>query len=88
MDGDEYEMVVWEPREDLNCAIVGIGRRCGQDDVLVYDRRKLIQAFMDQGMTSEEASEWISFNIEGAYVGETTPIIMEPIDNGKSDSDS
>jgi hypothetical protein len=26
-------------------------------------------------MTSEEAREYIEFNIEGAYVGEATPII-------------
>ena len=27
-------------------------------------------------MTDEEAIEWIAFNIEGAYVGLATPIIM------------
>ena len=27
-------------------------------------------------MTSDEALEYIEFNIEGAYVGEQTPIVM------------
>jgi len=31
------------------------------------------------GMTEEEAIEFIDFNIVGAYVGESTPIIMWPI---------
>ena len=29
-------------------------------------------------MSLEEALEYISFNIEGAYVGEATPIIVWP----------
>ena len=43
---------------------------------LIYDGEKLIEVFMSDGMTREEAIEWISFNIEGAYVGPATPIIM------------
>jgi hypothetical protein len=44
--------------------------------VTVYDRDQLILAFMEDGMTEDEASEYISFNIEGAYVGEATPLVM------------
>jgi len=45
-------------------------------DTLIYSGHKLVEIFMDEGMTDEEALEWISFNIEGAYMGPTTPIIM------------
>jgi hypothetical protein len=31
-------------------------------------------------MTQEEAFEFVEFNIEGAYVGEETPIIVWPGD--------
>jgi hypothetical protein len=41
----------------------------------VYDGDKMVEHFMEQGMTEEEAHEWIDFNVEGAYVGESTPII-------------
>ncbi len=33
------------------------------DGVLVYSYSKLIQQFVDDGMTDEEAVEWIDFNI-------------------------
>jgi hypothetical protein len=58
-------------------AIVGVGCRCGQPLVVVYDRDKLIQHFHKEGMTLEEAEEWVSYNIEGAWLGEGTPVIME-----------
>jgi hypothetical protein len=46
----------------------------------IYDGPMIIEAMVEQdGMTEEEAIEYIDFNIVGAYVGETTPIIMWPI---------
>ena len=38
-------------------AIIGIGNRCGQLDILAYDVNKCIKILMAQGMTEEEA--WI-----------------------------
>lgn len=34
---------------------------------------------MDDGMDIEEAHEFIAFNIQGAYVGPNTPIIVWPV---------
>ena len=31
------------------------------------------------GMTREEAIEWMEFNVVGAWVGETTPIFVHEI---------
>jgi hypothetical protein len=42
----------------------------------VYSGNKMVEIFVSQGMTEEEALEWISFNVEGAYVGESTPIVF------------
>ena len=45
-------------------------------EVLVYDADKMVENLTEEGMTPEEAQEYITFNIEGAYVGEDTPIIV------------
>lgn len=46
------------------------------DQVVAYDYEKMVEAFMRQGMSYDEAVEHISFNIEGAWVGDLTPIIV------------
>ena len=48
-------------------------------DTLIYNGNTLIALLMyDSKMTRDEAEEYISYNIEGAYVGEATPIIVWP----------
>ena len=41
----------------------------------------LLDAIMDEGITYADALEYIDFNIEGAYVGKDTPMIMWPIED-------
>ena len=49
---------------------------------IVYSGEKIIQQLMDtDGMDEEEAEEYCSYNIEGAYVGPHTPIIVWPYDD-------
>ena len=60
-------------------AILGpacIWRGSSRVDVLVYDAELIRESLMRDGMTSEDAREFIEFNIEGAYVGEDTPILV------------
>ena len=46
----------------------------------VYSVIKIIQIFMERdGMTHEEAIEWMEYNVVGAWVGETTPIFVHEI---------
>jgi len=59
--------ILWD---GLNESIIGFS----PDGVAVYDIEKMITHFQSQGMTREEAQEWVDFNILGAYVGELTPI--------------
>ena len=48
-------------------------------DTLIYNGDALVGILIsDSGMGYEEALEYISYNIEGAYVGNTTPIIVWP----------
>ena len=50
-------------------------------DTLIYDGDMITTILIhESGMSAEEALEYISYNIEGAYVGKTTPIIVWPCD--------
>ena len=50
------------------------------DSRLVYDADKIRDILMKDGMDYEEAREFIEFNIEGAYVGPQTPVLVWPGD--------
>ena len=88
IDRETFEEICHEERlklwADCDEAIVGIAtkRDSYSQPLVVYDRDKLVENFMKKdGMTFDEAEEWVSFNIEGAYIGETTPLILERIEN-------
>ena len=49
-------------------------------EVLVYDAELIRHNLVIGGMTSEEAREYIEFNIEGAYLGPDGPILVWPED--------
>ena len=57
-------------------AAIGIGYRCGQPDIMVYDYELVIECLKDDGMNDEEAQEWMDYNILGGWIGEQTPIIV------------
>jgi hypothetical protein len=49
--------------------------------VLVYDAEAIRDMLMKRdGMEADEAREFIEFNIEGAYMGPDTPILVWPDD--------
>jgi hypothetical protein len=58
----------------LGPAMVWLGH--SRAEVLVYDGETIRQNLIDEGMPMDEAREYIEFNIEGAYVGEGTPVIV------------
>lgn len=76
MYGDILDGTMLLDPEKFDHCIVGVANRCGMQSCVVYDRDKLMELLQSEGMTHEEADEYISYNIEGAYVGETTPLIM------------
>lgn len=63
-------------------AIIGpafIWRDQTQVQVLVYDAEKIRNILMTRdGMDSDEAREFIEFNIEGGYLGIETPVLVWP----------
>lgn len=72
LNGDETVQLA----DGFEDAFVGIGRKFGIPSA-IYDKFKCIQILIDDGMSEEEADEYFSFNTEGAYVGENTPIFLE-----------
>ena len=72
-------------------AIVGpasIWRSNSMVSVLVYDAEVMRSILMNRdGMSAEDAREFIEFNIEGAYIGEDTPVLVWPDDIYWEDED-
>ena len=58
-------------------ALIGTVSRFGMETVALYDRTKIIEVLMRDGLTWEEAEEHFSFNIIGAWAGENTPAFSE-----------
>jgi hypothetical protein len=74
---DEYpDLLVMDP-EYLDAAIVGVVTRIGLEAVC-YDMDKVIRLLVEHdGMTEDDAMEYIDFNMRGAWVGEHTPVFLE-----------
>ena len=49
-----------------------------QHDVYVYSGEQLMGNLIAGGMDPDEAAEFIDYNIECAYMGPETPLIMWP----------
>ena len=62
--------------DGLDDAIIGYGQQFLKEPLLVYDYDKCVEIFMAQGMSHEEAVEWMEFNVVNAYYGEGTPIFI------------
>lgn len=57
--------------------MVGVGYRCGSEPVAVLDFDKMVECLMHRdGMSTEDASEFIAYKIMNAWVGEETPFIL------------
>ena len=66
--------------DGFNGAILYIGRRFN-DEVVVYDYDKCVDILVKRdGMGTDDAIEWIEYNMVGAYLGEGTPIFVSPSD--------
>lgn len=65
--------------------IAGVVHRCGQPTIICYDKEKVLEQLMDDGMTDEEAIEYFEYNQIGAWVGEQTPCFISPFDKEELD---
>lgn len=61
--------------DGLDDAIIGVGARCGQPDIVAYNVEKVLEILVARDeMTYEEALEFYELNIAGAWVGDQTPL--------------
>lgn len=65
----------------MDAALVGLVTARGKEPVTCYDRDSVIDILMGDGMDRDEAEEFFSFNIEGAYMGPETPVFMTSAKN-------
>lgn len=66
--------------DGFESALVGVGQRCGQPDLAVYSIPLALGILVDRdGMTIAEAREHLDFNVLGAWVGDRTPIWIDPM---------
>lgn len=58
-------------------AYIGFATQFSRPALAVYDYEKCVEILMDRdGMDEEEAVEYLSFNVQGAWAGEHTPLIL------------
>ena len=65
-------------------AFLGVGSAFNNEPVAIYDRHKCIN-ILEENLQSmdeevdfhEQALEYFNFNVQGAYVGERTPIFID-----------
>jgi hypothetical protein len=62
--------------DGLEQAFLGIGYHFNTP-LAIYSKSKTLEALMAEGMDEEQAQEYFSYNIAGAYVGEQTPVFLE-----------
>ena len=58
-------------------AIIGVATRKGSEECVAYDYEKCVEILINRdGMSDEEAREYMGFNVVDAYVGEHTPCFI------------
>ena len=59
-------------------AILGVGWAFDKPISVAYDKKKCIQILMKRDkMQKHEAEEYFSFNVEGSFVGNESPLFLE-----------
>jgi hypothetical protein len=73
---ETFEQVV--VADGFDDAILGVATGCGRPDTVIYDTAKVVEILVSQGMAEEEAQEYFSFNVEGAYVDGAPMYLVRP----------
>lgn len=66
--------------DGFEAAMIGMTVNHHHPNVVVYDYQKCVDILVSQGMTAEDAEEYLSFNTLGAYVGKNGPLFLERIE--------
>lgn len=77
-DLDE-DLLFMDP-ESFDEAIIGYIERANSPPVVCYNKDKVLEILMKDGMDWEEAEEYYNYNIVDAWVGERTPTFLNIYD--------
>lgn len=73
--------------DGLEDAFVGVVRQFNGPPMACYNYDICILVLMrKEGMSVEEAHEWMSYNVTGAWVGQNTPAFLYPIHYNEEDT--
>ena len=80
---DEYLTMIDESVllcDGFDEALIGFSQRINEPLLAVYSYEKMTDILIERdGMTHEEATEYLDFNVIGAWVGPQTPIIVTSV---------
>lgn len=72
-------MILFDSYDDAIIGVATVWRDSSLRDVVVYDGMKIVRKMVTRDkMSFEDALEYVGFNMEGGYLGKTTPIIAWP----------
>ena len=74
---EDEGMVKYDGYDEAIIGTAYIWRDRTQVQILVYDAEEIRNILMKRdGMEADEAREFIEFNVEGGYLGTTTPVLV------------
>jgi len=76
IEGEDNEILLADGFED---AYMGLATQFTKTPLALYDRNKCIEILIQDGMEEDEAEEYFQYNVEGAWVGENTPMFLQPL---------
>lgn len=66
--------LVYDGFED---AFLGYAERCASPGVAIYSFTKMVEVLVERdGMSEEDAEEYLHFNVLGGWLGEKTPYVL------------
>jgi hypothetical protein len=74
-------MIKYDNYDEAIIGLAMIWRDQQRVNVLVYDAESIREILMRDGLSFEEAREFIEYNIEGGYLGIGTPVLVWPQDD-------
>ena len=63
--------------------ITGVVEEFGNGIRILYSRDKILES-LQKDMSYEDAVEYFSYNVEGAYVGENTPAFLDVFEKNRT----
>ena len=76
---EQYPDIEFLKADGFDDALIGVcDNRWSGEMVLVYSKTKCLEILITRDkMGKEEAEEYFDFNVEGAYMGDKTPIWVD-----------